>query len=147
MPQTIVDRFQIIEIQQKQGKRLARPSGAAHLLLEVLEEFPIIGESRQTIVAGTKSYFVLGLPAFRDVQRHSDAPDDFSLGVAVRPDAQIVQAIAARVFEPRGDSMEREKMLFGGCFAIILAPQILVDGLPDRIMRKAPCQARRASPM
>src|SRR5882724_9811167 len=98
-------------------------------------------------MAGTEAYFVLGLTAFGDIEGHADAPDDLSLGIEVRPDAQIVAAIAAGVFHAGRDAMEREKMLLGGWFAVIPAAQVLVDGLADRIARKAPGEAGCAPPM
>ena len=56
MTEAVVNAFQVIEIQEEQGKGLVRAVGAADFAFQALEEFPIIGEPRQAIMTGTEEY-------------------------------------------------------------------------------------------
>jgi len=110
--------FQIIQIQQQQRKlvgacvpRDALPAPGSQRIPDNWQ-----GPVRPSWLARKRiSSSVLRL--FGDIEGHADAPDDLSLGIEVRPDAQIVAAIAAGVFHAGRDPMtplEREKMLLGG---------------------------------
>src|ERR1700675_5087618 len=113
MAEAVVDEFQIVEIQKEQRKRLPRAFDAPYLAFEALEEFPVVRKSRQSIMAGTEADFVLRLLAFGDVESDPNAPEDRAIGIPVRPDAQIVDAIATDVFQPGRDAAAREQMLAG----------------------------------
>lgn len=114
MAEAIVDAFQVVEIEQEQRKRPLRAFGAPHLALEALEEFPIVGEPGQAVMTGTEAYFFFRLLALGNIESHADAPDNRPLRIAVRPDAQIVDAIAAGVFETGRNATESKDVLRNG---------------------------------
>jgi hypothetical protein len=116
-------------------------------MLQAFEEFPIVGEARQAVVSGTEPDFILRFLAFGDIQRHSDAADNRSLRIAVRSNAQVVEAIAAGIFEPRRNPSQCQKVLFRGRPAVLLASQVLIDGLAYWIPGKTPRQTGCAPPM
>lgn len=76
MAKTIIDAFQVVEVQEKEGKRLARALGATDFTLKALEKFAIVGEPGEPVMTGAESYFLFGFFAFGNIEAHPDAPDD-----------------------------------------------------------------------
>jgi hypothetical protein len=70
MPRRVIERFEVVEIEQQQGQGLIRPTRPPRGTLKRLIERAPIGNTRQSICLSHTLQISIALPEFHLVHRH-----------------------------------------------------------------------------
>src|ERR1700676_696365 len=101
MSALIVNRFQVVKVQQKQGERVVAAFGAAPFALERVHELAVIRQPGQRVVCRLVANLVLTPFSVRDVDSRSDATCDFSGHTAHWPNMNGEMPVAVTILEVR----------------------------------------------
>ena len=145
MTEGIVDRLEIVEIDERQGHALFIPLGPGDRLVDAVQRQQSVGEARQVVETGLMEQAFLVFLANRDVFLDGDIVGDLAVGGLDRRDrGEFPEHLAvllpveqfAAPFAPRRDRLPQITVAFLGHEPGLEKARVLADDLVRRVTRQ-----------